>query len=350
MIEAPKGRILWCRPPGARPTRILIGRGLAGALPELAAGRRVFALIDERAPIGPALPDARWTTLRLGGGEHLKTLARAEAVLRAMVDAGLDRKALLLAIGGGTVGDLGGLCAALFLRGIECWQVPTTLMGMVDSAVGGKTAVNLPEGKNLVGCVHPPALVAIDPDLAAGLPQREFDGGLAEALKTAIGLDQDLFELLEGRVAAVRARDPDVLVDVIARCVAQKARIVENDLNEDGSRRLLNLGHTLGHALEAHAGFAVGHGHCVARGLHFALDLARELRAIGANDAARCAALLAAYGHTAAALPPARELEPFLRRDKKVTADRVHFVLPTGIGRSEVRALPVQQVLQLLAR
>ena len=340
---------LWCRPAGARPTRILIERGLVRTLPQLTQGRAVFALVDERAAAAqPALRDARWTALEVSGGEPLKTLARAESVLRAMVAAGLDRQGLLLAIGGGSVGDLGGLCAALFLRGIECWQVPTTLLGMVDSAVGGKTAVNLPEGKNLVGCVHPPGLVAIDPDLAARLPPREFDGGLGEVLKTAIGLDAGLFALLERRADAVRARAPDVLVDVIAHCVAAKARIVEDDLREDGSRRLLNLGHTLGHALEAHSGFTQSHGHCVARGLHFALEVARSLGAIGAADAARCAALLAAYGHLAWALPPARELEPFLRRDKKVTADRVHFVLPTGLGSSEVRELPLDDLLRLM--
>ncbi len=341
---------LHCRPPLAPPSRIVIGRGAAATLLERARGRTVFALIDDGiATQHAALLDPRWTTLPVRAGEALKSLAKVETVLRAMVGAGLDRGSLLVAFGGGTIGDLGGFCSALYLRGIECWQVPTTLMGMVDSAVGGKTAVNLPEGKNLVGAVHPPALVIVDPTFVASLPEREFRSGLAEAIKMAIGVDAALFARLEQDGAAVRARDLGALETVIHRALAAKAAVVEGDLREDGARRVLNLGHTVGHALEALADYREPHGLCVARGLHFALDVATQLAAIAAPDAARCRALLAAHGHLPTPLPPRARLEPFLRRDKKLAGERVHFVVPTGIGRCEVRPLAVTDLLALLA-
>jgi 3-dehydroquinate synthase len=236
------------------------------------------------------------------------------------------------------------LCAALFLRGIECWQVPTTLLAMADSAVGGKTAVDLPEGKNLVGCVHPPALVVVDPSLLSSLPEIEFRSGLAEVLKAAIGLDAVLFGLLEREHPAVAARAGDALERAIHRALAAKVAVVERDLREDGPRRLLNLGHTLGHALEAHAHYARPHGLCVARGLHFAVTVAEALGPLAAADAGRCRALLLAYGHRPEPLPPAAELLPFVRRDKKAAGACVHFVLPTGIGQSAVQALPIDRL------
>jgi 3-dehydroquinate synthase len=336
---------LHCRPPGERPTEILVGDGAAASLPARAARRSVFALVDERAAAAAAaLVDPGWTALRVPAGEDLKTLSRAEAVLRAMAGAGLDRTSLLVAIGGGTVSDLGGLCAALFLRGIEFWVVPTTLLAMVDSAVGGKNAVNLPEGKNLVGTVHPPALVAADPALLSGLPPAELRSGLAEAIKVAIGLDAALFERLETEAAAIQQGQAAALLPVVHRCLAAKVAVVAADLREDGPRRLLNLGHTLGHALEARAGGALPHGLAVARGLHFALDVAADLRAIAPADADRCRRLLAAYGHARDPLPPLAELLPFLRRDKKVAGQAIAFVVPTGIGRSDVRTMPLREL------
>lgn len=340
---------LHCRPPGETATEVIIGDGVTRALRQRAASRSVFVLRDAR--IGDEVRDAlapQWTVHDLAAGEQVKTLATAETVLRAMVRAGIGRDGVLVAIGGGTIGDLGGLCAALYLRGIECWQVPTTTMGMIDSAVGGKTAVNLPEGKNLVGAVHPPTLVAVEPRFAHTLPQREFDSGLAEAIKMAIGCDARLFALLEQHADAVLARDATTLAQVVQLAIAAKIAVVEGDLREDGARRLLNLGHTLGHALEAHGDFAVPHGLCVARGLHFALDLAASRGAIAAADADRCRALLTRYGHRATPLPARAALEPFLRRDKKAAGDDVHFVLPAGIGRAVVTRLPLAEVLRQL--
>jgi 3-dehydroquinate synthase len=342
---------LRCEPPGEAASEVRIGSGLAGGLAGWATGRSTFVLADRVAfAAGPAtIPDS-WPRLLVEGGEAAKTLARAEEVLRALAAAGIDRTGRLLVLGGGSLTDLGGLCASLWLRGIELWLVPTTLLAMVDSSVGGKNAVNLSAGKNLAGTVHPPALVVIDPDFLGSLPAAEFHSGLGEVLKVAIGLDAELFALLESGRPDVLARAPAAMATVIERSVSAKVRIVEADLRESGPRRLLNLGHTLGHALEAHSHYRTPHGICVGRGLHFALRLASAERAIAPADAERAHRLLAVYGFDEAPLPAAAELMPFVARDKKVEQDRLHFVLPTGIGRSEVRPLFLDRIAGALAR
>jgi 3-dehydroquinate synthase len=349
---------LRCRPAGQPATEVRIGDGAVTALVGRATGRRLFALldaaIDERGLRPTAPPDWIWHVVR--GGEGLKTMATAESVLRAMVQAGCDRASVLCAIGGGTVGDLGGFCASLFLRGIELWQVPTTTLAMVDSAVGGKTAVNLPEGKNLAGTVHPAALVAIEPAFALAEPERGYRSGLAEAIKMGLGLDAGLFALLERDAAVLdRARDTAAwrasFAAVVHRSLAAKIAVVEQDLRETGRRRLLNLGHTLGHALEAFHRGTVPHGECIARGLWFALDVARELGAMRSDDVERAGALLRRYQHPRLPLPtPPGELMAFVLRDKKVEGGVVHFAVPTGIGTSEVRPLEPALLQRLLER
>ncbi|MEY4672784.1 MAG: hypothetical protein RL148_568 [Planctomycetota bacterium] len=329
-----------CRPPGERATEVRIGRGLRGRLGEWLQGRRTFVLADARV-VHAELPTP---DLTVEGGEAVKTLGSLESVLRAMATAGVDRGSLLVCIGGGTVGDLGGLAAALHHRGIEHWQVPTTLLSMADSAIGGKTAVNLPEGKNLVGAVHPASLVVVDPTFCATLDEREYRSGLAETLKIAIGRDAELFSLLERQRDALLRRDPQLLVEVLHRAVAAKVAVVEADPREHGVRRLLNLGHTLGHALESRAQGTVPHGLCVAQGIHFALALALAERAISATDAARCTRLLESYGFVREPLPPCHELAPWLARDKKRVDTTLHFAMPTGVGTSAVVPMPLRRI------
>lgn len=342
---------LHCQPPGEGAAEIRIGPGLRRRLAEWAGDRPTFALVDQGLlEQEPALVPAGWPRHAVAGGEAIKTLAGVETTLSAMVQAGLDRGGRLVALGGGSIGDAGGLCAALYLRGIELWMVPTTLLAMVDSSVGGKNAVNLPEGKNLAGTVHPPALVVIDLDFLATLPEIELRSGLGEVLKMAIGFDQDLFALLEHQRAAVLARDQTVMGEVVRRCVAAKVAVVEADLRESGPRRRLNLGHTLGHALEAHSGYALPHGLCVGRGLHFAAELAREQGALSDADAARVGDLLRSYGLGADPLPPVDQLMAFIARDKKVESGRLHFVLPTGIGSCAARPLDLAAIRAALAR
>lgn len=339
---------LHCRPAGEGASEVRIGAGSAGQLGAWSEGRNTFCLADSGAlQQWQALPPA-WQQFPLAGGERLKTLGTAESVLRRMAAAGIDRRGRLVALGGGAVTDLGGLCASLYLRGIELWFVPTTLLAMVDGSVGGKNAVNLPEGKNLAGTVHPPALVVIDPGFLASLPEVEFHSGLGEVLKVAIGLDAELFAFLEREREAVLARKAAAMATVIERCIASKIRIVEVDLLESGPRRLLNLGHTLGHALESHSDYRMPHGACVGRGLHFALRLAGAERAIAPADAERAHRLLATYGFAEDALPAGDALMPFIVRDKKVENQALHFVLPTGIGRSETRPLALARIAGLL--
>lgn len=345
---------LRCAPPGAQATEIWLDADLGadGCAPWLAAragARRALALIDARVDeLHPTRTRAWQPRHLLAGGEASKTMGHLEAVLRALARQELGRTGLLLVAGGGSLGDLGGLAAALYCRGIEFVLVPTTLLAMVDSSVGGKTAVDLPEGKNLVGAIHPASAVVIDLAFLSTLPEAEFRSGLGEVVKVAIGLSAELFSLLEAQATAVHARDPAILGDVVRLALAAKIRVVEADLHERGRRRLLNLGHTLAHALEAHSGFSLPHGVAVARGLHFALDLAARRQTIAPADAARARALLLRYGFAADPLPPSDALAPFVRRDKKAAGDGIHFVLPTGIGRAETVHLGTDEVVRAL--
>lgn len=334
---------LRCAPADLPPTHVRIERGAAAA--EALQRHASFVLIDASVRAVRADYRSLFPQLELQAGEELKTLATAERVLRRLAQEGLDRDATLIAIGGGTLGDLAGVVAALYLRGIRLISVPTTLLAMLDSSIGGKAAVNLPEGKNLIGQLWPAAEVIIDPDHLATLPPREIASGLGEALKMAIGLDAALFDLLERERDAVLRRDVDVLATVIDRAVRAKVRIVELDPHDHGHRHLLNLGHTLGHALEAHGGFTCPHGVAVARGLHHVVELARQLGVLAADDATRARALLIAYGFEATPLPAAAELLPFVARDKKVRGGVLRAVLPTAIGRSEVVAMTPAEFL-----
>ena len=329
-----------CSPAGERSTEIRIGAGIARQLAEWLGTRRTFVLADRRAP----LPPGTTVDLALDGGEALKTFTTLEHVLGGLARAGADRATTLVCIGGGSIGDLGGLAAALYHRGIAHWQVPTTLLAMADSSVGGKTAVNLAEGKNLAGAVHPAELVVVDVEACSTLPEPEYRSGLAEVVKIAIGRDRELFEVLERSRDAVLARDRDTLVAVLHRAIAAKAAVVEADPREQGLRRLLNLGHTLGHALEARSQGTVPHGLCVAQGIHFAIALALAERAITAVDAARCTRLLESLGFAREPLPKCHEVMPWIARDKKRVDTTIHFAMPTGIGTSEVVPMPLRRI------
>ncbi len=342
-----------CAPPGWRASRVRIGLDLAAsghaALDGCALDRRRFALLDAGAA-------RSWPGLSTLGGSHrqevdggasAKNFATLERVLRGLVQAGVARDAVLVGIGGGAVCDLAGLAAALCLRGIELVLVPTTLLAMVDASVGGKAAIDLPEGKNLVGAFWPASDVLIDPSFATTLPDAEYRSGMAEVLKVAIGLDAALFEFCEHDAEALLARDEAALCRAIELAVAAKIRVVERDPQERGERRLLNLGHTLGHALEARSGFTQPHGLAVAQGLHHTLGLAESLGAISARDAARCRALLIRHRLPPEPLPPAALLLEFVERDKKLLEGRLRAILPTGIGASRPAVMGAREFLGL---
>ena len=340
-------RTLTCAPPGWTPSSIRIGHDLDWA-DEL--GEHTLVVADRRVlELNQDLPGAS-QALSLEGGENAKTIAGLEALLHQLADRAVPRQGRILAIGGGTIGDLCGTAAALYLRGIEWVQVPTTLLSMLDSSVGGKTGVNLPHGKNLAGQFWPAARVAIDLRFLPTLPEREFRSGLGEAIKMGLGLDSELFALLETETDAILARDPDVMSRVIELAVAAKIRVVESDPDERGDRRLLNLGHTLGHAIEAHANYELAHGLAVARGIHFALRVAEQRGALAEDEARRARDLLVRYGFAEDPLPAWSDLEPFVLRDKKVVDGAVRFVVPTGIGSSRTEPIASDELAELAKR
>jgi 3-dehydroquinate synthase len=290
-------------------------------------------------------------TILFDDREAAKNLVTVERVCRQLVRAGADRRALLVAVGGGVVGDVAGYAAASYARGIGLVHIPTTLVAQVDSAIGGKTGVNLPEGKNLVGAFYPPKLVVADPYLLRTLPPREFRSGIYEIIKYGVIGDAILFQFLEQKMEKLLRRDPAALDFVIERSVAQKARVVSRDEHESGLREILNFGHTFAHALESVTRYRrYLHGEAVGWGMVAAAKLAVASNLFSAQDAARLTTLIARVGP----LPPwpsvsAARLIAAMQADKKTRAGRLRFVLPERIGkvRCGVEANP-RLLLQVL--
>ena len=277
-------------------------------------------------------------TLTVLAGDSAKSVTEAARLWRDLAHLAADRHTHIVAVGGGVVGDLTGFVAATFARGLPFWQVPTTLMAQVDSAVGGKTGINLDAGKNLVGAFWQPLGVVADVNTLATLPEREFKSGLAEVVKYGMILDAQFFGWLETNAHSVMARDPAAILYVVERSVALKADVVERDEHErSGLRAVLNYGHTFAHAFETTAGYGVLlHGEAVAIGMACAARLAMELGHIGADIVARQDRLLESLGlplrapclrHT-----PAEKLLAVMARDKKAVAGRLNFVLPERLG------------------
>jgi 3-dehydroquinate synthase len=272
-------------------------------------------------------------TLFLSAGEKHKTMQSVDRLLRQMVTAGGDRGSLLIAFGGGIVGDVGGFLAAIFMRGIRYVQVPTTLLAQVDSSVGGKTGVNLPEGKNLVGSFHHPAAVFADIDVLGTLPDRELRAGLMECVKAGIIRDRSLVRFMEEHADEVLGRDPKALEKVIGASIRMKAGVVNRDERENGLRMILNLGHTVGHAIEQATRYkALLHGEAVGWGMIAALYVAHRRRSITGAQAARLENLVHQYGPLPALKLRAPKLIAATGSDKKNVGGVRRFVLPIGIG------------------
>ena len=244
---------------------------------------------------------------------------------------------------------MAGFAAATYMRGVRFVQVPTSLLAMVDSSVGGKTGINLAAGKNLAGAFHQPMAVLADTDVLTTLPEREFAAGMAEVIKYGVALDSAFFNWLEGNASAILAREPEALEHMVARCCAIKADVVARDEREGGLRALLNFGHTMGHALEAVGGYGVLlHGEGVAMGMAYALELSVALRGFSAEDAGRAAALLERFG--LAVRPPPRFSWEALRAamgvDKKAAGGNIRFVLVQGMGRADLPQAVPEEALQ----
>ena len=306
---------------------------VAGRLP-----RRVFVLTS--APIWALWSESFLASfseapivLFLEPGEKYKTLGSVERLLREMTRAGGDRGSLLIAFGGGIVGDVGGFLAAIYMRGIAYVQVPTTFLAQVDSSVGGKTGVNLPEGKNLVGSFNHPLAVFADTAVLGTLPDRELRAGLMESVKAGIIRDRALLRFMEEHADEVLGREPKALEKVIAASIRMKAGVVNRDERENGLRMILNLGHTVGHALEQATGYkTLLHGEAVGWGMVAALHLARKRGTISAQQFARLENLIHLYGPLPALKLRAAKVIAATGGDKKNVGGVRRFVLPIGIG------------------
>jgi 3-dehydroquinate synthase len=330
----------------SRPYPVLVGTGvLAGVgavLEEAGIGPSPFVVSSPTVwghwgdALHEALPSA--TPVIVPDGERHKTLAGVGRIYDALLKGGADRSAALLTFGGGVIGDMGGFAAATYMRGIRLAHVPTTLLAQVDAAVGGKVGVNLPGGKNLVGAFYQPSVVLIDPGVLATLPRREFRAGLYEVIKYGVACDRALFDQVSRDLGPLTRRDPATLTPVIADCCRIKGAIVAADERETGGRRVLNFGHTVGHALEAGTKYRrLLHGESVAYGMLAACGIASARGAMTAADRDTVAAAIAQLGP----LPPLNDLSAgaqleFMSRDKKVHDGRLHFVLPDGIGASRI--------------
>ncbi|WP_158161974.1 3-dehydroquinate synthase [Grimontia hollisae] len=336
---------------GDRSYPISIGAGLL-ANPGLfsdALGRRVVVVTNDT--IAPLYADLLMETLRNAGGEpallalpdgeQYKTLDTFNTIHTFLLEGNYGRDVLIVALGGGVIGDVVGFAAACYQRGVDFIQVPTTLLSQVDSSVGGKTAVNHPLGKNMIGAFYQPKAVVIDIDVMKTLPQREFAAGMAEVIKYGIIADHDFFVWLEQNYQRLNTLDADALVYAIKRCCQIKADVVAKDEKESGIRALLNLGHTFGHAIEAEMGYGNWlHGEAVSAGTVMAAVTAAHQQLLTPEDVSRITSLLEKANLPVKA-PTSMGYDAFIKhmkRDKKVLSGQLRFVLPTAIGSAEVVA------------
>lgn len=325
----------------------------------LLSGRQVLVVSDDhvarhylqRVRIG--LDGLDHASLVLPPGEEEKTLTRFTEAIDALARLRANRDACVIALGGGVIGDLAGFAAACWMRGIAFVQMPTTLLAMVDSSVGGKTAVDLPQGKNLLGAFHQPRAVIADTDTLATLPDRELRAGLAEVVKYGAIFDAGFLDWLDDHAEALLARDADMLAEAILRSCRYKADVVARDETEQGERALLNFGHTFGHALETAGGYErFRHGEAVALGMVIAARLSARLGRAPGADAERLAALLTRFGLPVSipkGFEPAHLLQ-LMRLDKKTLSGRLRLILWRHAGAAEIVAgVPDDEILAVLA-
>jgi 3-dehydroquinate synthase len=331
---------------GQRSYPAVVERGVVSRVGEFVPARagRIFVTTTEDvwrlhgSKLESGLTGGSYECLFFPGGESNKRFEPVERLAEKMVTLGADRTSVVVAFGGGIVNDMGGFLASIFMRGIPVIQVPTTLLAQVDAAVGGKTGVNLTVGKNLIGAFHQPLAVLIDPEILSTLPEREYRAGLFEVIKYGVISSPELFRLLRERTADVLSQVPEVVDEIIAESVAIKAEVVSADERESDFRRILNFGHTVGHALEAETAYSrFLHGEAVAFGMEAATHLANIAGLLGDSDRSEILRTIRAYGP----IPPLDgitedRLLARLGSDKKTIQGNVHFVLPDRIGHVKV--------------
>ncbi len=348
-------------PGGQYPIHIAPGRleSLAQAIPTdatsivLITDPTIQDLLGERVRQVLATTGKRLVNVVLPDGESHKTLETLNQIFDAMLGAQLDRRTVIVALGGGVIGDMAGFAAAVYQRGVRFVQVPTTLLSQVDSSVGGKTAVNHPLGKNMIGAFYQPIAVEIDTSVLSTLPDRELSAGLAEVIKYGLILDSEFFEWCEKNVAGLRARDPELLAVAIRRSCEFKAWVVSKDERDTGLRAILNFGHTFGHAIEAGLGYGEWlHGEAVGCGLVMAADLSAELFDFAQTDVQRVRALVRAIGCPVLGprLGGVEQWMQLMRGDKKTEAGEINFILMPKIGETIRRTAPADLVSRVILR
>lgn len=339
---------------------VVVGAGLLARVGDLVrdvVGTARCCVVTE-TNVGPLYAEAVEASLSVAGlevapraafpaGEASKSLATLATILEGLAERGLTRDDVVVALGGGVTGDMAGLAAALYLRGIAVVQVPTSLLAMVDSSVGGKTAVDLPAGKNLVGAFWQPRLVVADVETLSTVPDELFRDSCGEVVKHAVLADAQMLEELAQR-PLTSARDVERLEDVVARNVAIKRDVVSADERERGLRQTLNLGHTIGHAIEAAGDFSLGHGSCVAAGLCMMARAAAARGWCADETAVRIERCVAAHGLPTDSDLPTDELMGYVAHDKKRHGDGVNVVIPREIGSCEVRRVSLDELRQLV--
>jgi 3-dehydroquinate synthase len=332
---------------GERSYPIHIGAGIVADAALYAPYLKGSAAIVTNAVVAPlyldrvrkALPASRIAEIVLPDGEEAKSWQNLNRVFDALLKARCGRDTLIVALGGGVVGDLAGFAAAVYQRGVPFVQVPTTLLAQVDSSVGGKTAINHAMGKNMIGAFHQPRAVIADLATLDSLPERELRAGIAEVIKHGLALDAPFFAWLEQNVEKLLARDRGALAHAVRRSCELKSAVVAADEREAGPRALLNLGHTFGHAIEAGAGYGTWlHGEAVAAGMVMAAELSLRMKTIGKGEVARVRSLVARAGLPVKAPPlPPEEMLSLMAVDKKAAGGEVRFVLLKAIGAAELR-------------
>jgi len=341
---------------------VLVGRGILGDLHtdiKRLGDFTGYALVtDER--VKPLVAESLQAQLKSHGidpvlltfpaGEPAKTMETITDLCQRLVDHGFDRKSLLLAVGGGVVGDITGFAAAIFLRGIRYVQVPTTLLAQVDSSIGGKTGVDLPSGKNLLGAFHQPLLVVIDPNVLATLPVAARLEGFAEVIKAALIADPELFAILDREGPGALEVGNPLLETVIVKACEVKCRVVSRDEYEAGLRQILNFGHTLGHAVEVASRYDISHGLAVAAGMGVGIRFSRQWGGLSEDEAGRALSLIRKFD-LPTEIPADLDSETLLdamERDKKIQAGICHFVLLKRIGEPVIRPIPVEELRRSL--
>ncbi|GHG62153.1 3-dehydroquinate synthase [Alishewanella longhuensis] len=343
---------------GERSYPIHIADEFSALIPELADAAQVVIISNPVVaahylePVAALFPQQPKHFL-LPDGEAYKTLASFEQVLSFLLEQKMSRDLVLVALGGGVIGDLTGFVAACYQRGVRFVQIPTTLLSQVDSSVGGKTAVNHPLGKNMIGAFKQPEQVIINTQVLQSLPAREFSAGMAEVVKYALLGDRQFIDWLLQHAAAIRQHDAAVLAQMIQHCCQMKADIVSRDETEQGERALLNLGHTFGHAIEAFMGYGTWlHGEAVAAGMVMAAKLAHSRGWLTEAELALTIKLLVTFDLpvVAPASMSINDFLPYMKADKKVKAGKMRFVLPTALGKSTVVAdVTESELLQVFA-